>query len=182
MARPRPHGRVAPSAAVLRAAGPRRGRAVALGARHVSPRNLRAGPAARRGQAADPRQPTLRQGRRRLAGPGHPPHRRLPATLAGREHGCVQPVRCAPAARRASYLPFGAGPTKCIGEEFGLAEATLILASIAARWNVLPAARTVTPAARGPVTDPDVERGVEVTVVENSAAEGGTDLDVPGDC
>ena len=34
---------------------------------------------------------------------------------------------------RASYLPFGAGATRCIGEEFGLAEATLILASMTAR-------------------------------------------------
>ena len=34
---------------------------------------------------------------------------------------------------RASYLPFGRGPTRCIGEHFALAEATLILASTAAR-------------------------------------------------
>jgi pentalenene oxygenase len=49
---------------------------------------------------------------------------------------------------RGSFIPFGAGPTKCIGEEFSLAEATLILGSVAARWDVLPAARTVAPAAR----------------------------------
>lgn len=50
---------------------------------------------------------------------------------------------------RASYLPFGAGATRCIGEEFGLAEATLILASMAARWNLAPeAGTTVSPAAR----------------------------------
>lgn len=49
---------------------------------------------------------------------------------------------------RASYLPFGAGATRCIGE-FGLAEATLILASMAARWNLAPeAGTTVSPAAR----------------------------------
>jgi pentalenene oxygenase len=52
-------------------------------------------------------------------------------------------------AQKASYLPFGAGATRCIGEEFGLAEATLILASMAARWNLTPKAGTaVTPAAR----------------------------------
>ena len=52
-------------------------------------------------------------------------------------------------AQKASYLPFGAGATRCIGEEFGLAEATLILASMAARWDLTPeAGRTVTPAAR----------------------------------
>ena len=39
---------------------------------------------------------------------------------------------------RASYLLFGAGATRCIEEEFGLAEATLILASMAARWNLVP--------------------------------------------
>jgi len=39
---------------------------------------------------------------------------------------------------RTSYLPFGAGATRCIGEEFGLAEATLILATTAARWNLIP--------------------------------------------
>ena len=55
----------------------------------------------------------------------------------------------APAAHRAAFLPFGAGATKCIGEEFGLAEATLVLASIVARWNLSPeAGTTVSPAAR----------------------------------
>ena len=50
---------------------------------------------------------------------------------------------------RASYLPFGAGATRCIGEEFGLAEATLILATAAARWNLIPDPGTqVFPAAR----------------------------------
>jgi cytochrome P450 len=50
---------------------------------------------------------------------------------------------------RASYLPFGAGATRCIGEEFGLAEATLILATTAARWNLSPDPGTpISPAAR----------------------------------
>ena len=50
---------------------------------------------------------------------------------------------------RASYLPFGAGTTRCIGEEFGLAEATLILATTAARWTLSPEPGTpVSPAAR----------------------------------
>lgn len=46
-----------------------------------------------------------------------------------------------PAAARGSYLPFGAGATKCLGEEFGVAEATLVVASIAARWRLSPEAR-----------------------------------------
>ncbi|HUN33133.1 MAG TPA: cytochrome P450 [Trebonia sp.] len=41
----------------------------------------------------------------------------------------------APDAHRGAFLPFGTGAAKCIGEEFGLVEATLILASIAGRWN-----------------------------------------------
>jgi cytochrome P450 len=50
---------------------------------------------------------------------------------------------------RASYLPFGAGATRCIGEEFGLAEAILILATTAARWTLTPDPGTrVSPAAR----------------------------------
>jgi cytochrome P450 len=53
------------------------------------------------------------------------------------------------AAHRASFLPFGAGATRCVGEEFGVAEATLILASVAARWNLSrQAGATVSPAVR----------------------------------
>lgn len=37
---------------------------------------------------------------------------------------------------RGAYLPFGAGAAKCIGEDFGMVEATLALASITARWQV----------------------------------------------
>jgi cytochrome P450 len=50
---------------------------------------------------------------------------------------------------RTSFLPFGAGAARCIGEEFGLAEATLILSSIAARWTLtLQSGVTVSPQAR----------------------------------
>jgi pentalenene oxygenase len=52
-------------------------------------------------------------------------------------------------ARRGSFLPFGMGATKCIGEEFGTAEATLALASILARWTLTPEAPgDISPAAR----------------------------------
>jgi cytochrome P450 len=51
--------------------------------------------------------------------------------------------------RSASFLPFGAGATKCIGEEFGVAEATLALASITAQWDLCVASgSTMSPAAR----------------------------------
>ncbi len=43
-------------------------------------------------------------------------------------------------AHRTAFLPFGAGAARCIGEDFGLAEATLILGSVAARWNFTPKA------------------------------------------
>jgi pentalenene oxygenase len=35
---------------------------------------------------------------------------------------------------REAYIPFGSGPRKCIGEQFGTVEATLTLASVASRW------------------------------------------------
>lgn len=49
---------------------------------------------------------------------------------------------------RGAYLPFGAGATKCIGEEFGQAEATVILASLLGRWELTPIGGPVTCSAR----------------------------------
>jgi pentalenene oxygenase len=79
-----------------------------------------------------------------------------PYILHRRADQYPQPTRFDPARwltpapeHRASYLPFGVGATRCIGEEFGLAEATLILATTAARWNLRPDPGTpVSPAAR----------------------------------
>ncbi len=39
---------------------------------------------------------------------------------------------------KGAFLAFGAGRTKCVGETFGLTEAVLALASIAARWTLTP--------------------------------------------
>ncbi|MER5638604.1 cytochrome P450 [Kitasatospora sp. NPDC002227] len=39
---------------------------------------------------------------------------------------------------RGAYLPFGGGSRKCIGDVFGMTEATLALAAIAARWRLRP--------------------------------------------
>ncbi|MBT2206798.1 cytochrome P450 [Actinomadura sp. NEAU-AAG7] len=37
---------------------------------------------------------------------------------------------------RGDYVPFGSGPRKCVGEQFGMTEATLALATITARWHL----------------------------------------------
>ncbi|WP_225849331.1 cytochrome P450 [Streptomyces sp. HPF1205] len=52
------------------------------------------------------------------------------------------------AGHRGAYLPFGAGATKCLGQEFGEAEATVVLASVAARWELTPVGGPVAPSAR----------------------------------
>ncbi|MDO0936491.1 cytochrome P450 [Streptomyces sp. DG2A-72] len=58
------------------------------------------------------------------------------------------PERAASIAQHA-YVPFGAGPRKCIGEAFTLAQATLVLTSITACWHLRPVAgQTVRPALR----------------------------------
>lgn len=46
-----------------------------------------------------------------------------------------------------TYLPFGAGARRCIGDHFGTAEATLALATIASTWRLdLPPGHLVQPA------------------------------------
>lgn len=47
---------------------------------------------------------------------------------------------------RMTYIPFGAGARRCIGDQFGLVEAVLALATITARWRLAPlTARPVSP-------------------------------------
>ena len=52
------------------------------------------------------------------------------------------PARFAPAAERAlprgAYIPFGAGPRVCIGNQFALLEAQIILATIARQFKLIP--------------------------------------------
>ncbi|MFD7551004.1 cytochrome P450 [Streptomyces sp. NPDC059816] len=40
--------------------------------------------------------------------------------------------------RHSPFLAFGAGPRRCVGEEFGLTESTLLLATLIRRWNLTP--------------------------------------------
>ncbi len=49
------------------------------------------------------------------------------------------PDRFAGAPPRGGYLPFGSGATRCLGDRFGLTEATLALATVAGRWLLRPA-------------------------------------------
>lgn len=54
----------------------------------------------------------------------------------------------APAPDRFAYLPFGAGPRICIGAQFALSEAILVIAAVLRRWRVeLATQRPVLPVA-----------------------------------
>jgi len=48
----------------------------------------------------------------------------------------VQRVGLGPATERFAYLPFGAGPPVCIGAQFALAEAVLVLAALLRRFRL----------------------------------------------
>jgi cytochrome P450 len=54
------------------------------------------------------------------------------------------PDRWTPEARSArpqfSYFPFGGGPRRCLGESFAMTEGVLLLATLARRWRMRPAA------------------------------------------
>lgn len=63
------------------------------------------------------------------------PDRFLPQRFAGRP-GSVAKA----ATTRAEYLPFGTGQRLCIGRDFALLEATVVLASLAQRFSFAPVA------------------------------------------
>jgi cytochrome P450 len=59
-------------------------------------------------------------------------HRRFP------DPECFTPSRWQSQIDRHSYVPFGSGARKCIGDIFAITEATLTIASICARWRLQP--------------------------------------------
>ena len=53
--------------------------------------------------------------------------------------GCLDPSRFLPGAPpppRFAYLPFGAGPRVCVGAQFAMAEATLVLATLVQNFRI----------------------------------------------
>jgi cytochrome P450 len=42
------------------------------------------------------------------------------------------------AAPHGAFVPFGGGPRRCIGDQFGMTTATLSLAAVTARWHLEP--------------------------------------------
>ncbi|MFH8349979.1 cytochrome P450 [Streptomyces sp. NPDC018045] len=58
-----------------------------------------------------------------------------------------------PETARDAFLPFGAGSRKCLGDNFGMAEATVLLATLARSWRLRPApASRVRVLAHAPLT------------------------------
>lgn len=60
---------------------------------------------------------------------------------AHREARTFDPERWLPeraaCAHRDGYIPFGTGARKCVGDQYAMTEATLILAAIASRWRLV---------------------------------------------
>lgn len=72
----------------------------------------------------------------------------------------------APGQPRGAYLPFGAGPRMCIGEQFAWAEAATMLAELGRTWRVrihdaplTPGRSSMTLRPRGPVRATTLRRG-----------------------
>jgi cytochrome P450 len=61
---------------------------------------------------------------------------------------------------RGALIPFGGGSRKCIGDQFGMTEATITLAAIAGRWHLRPVPGQVTVAPPRATLMPDPLRMV----------------------
>ncbi|GLF93340.1 cytochrome P450 [Streptomyces yaizuensis] len=56
---------------------------------------------------------------------------------------------------RTAFVPFGAGTRKCIGDAFSWTEATIVLATVLARWRLRPTGDHVTREAASAMAHPD---------------------------
>lgn len=84
-------------------------------------------------------------------------------------------------AQRDAYIPFGAGARKCIGDAFGLAEATVALAVVLQRWRIraVPGAK-VRPRIRLTLSPAGVRLLLQERPVQDGPAGVGTGAAVPG--
>ncbi|MFH8409074.1 cytochrome P450 [Streptomyces sp. NPDC018019] len=70
---------------------------------------------------------------------------------------------------RDAFIPFGAGSRKCLGDNFGMAEAVILLAALARDWRLRPAPATrVRIAAHAPLT----VKGLWMTATPRHPATG----------
>ncbi|WP_327130326.1 cytochrome P450 [Streptomyces sp. NBC_01343] len=79
--------------------------------------------------------------------------------------------RRAPTPPRDAFLAFGGGARKCIGDTFGMTEATLALATIAARWHPRPVPGHQCRPAPGAALTP---RGLRIRVTARPRPAAGT--------
>jgi len=76
------------------------------------------------------------------------PEQFQPQRWLRREHGQSDRFDLkAPGQPRGAFLPFGAGPRMCIGEQFAWSEAAIMLAELGRRWRIH---LTTTPLRPGP--------------------------------
>jgi cytochrome P450 len=66
-----------------------------------------------------------------------------------------------------AYFPFGAGPRRCIGQGFALAEAALVIAVIAQRWRFHPVAQP--PVVLEPLVTLRPKHGIAMRLEERTA-------------